>query len=142
MSARILILATSTLAAALCACAPGDAAGAWSGDLDLTGSTGSPPSTIGGAYSVSATVVTQESGTCGVTVDVANVGTWSQDDGVTCAGGGFDATLGADHNTALTLGDVEGVRLTATGGNQMTLVLSGSAPDWTCTFAGSGDHSS
>lgn len=136
MTSRTLALACTLLPAALFACAPGDATGDWTGDLNLTDSTGSPPSTIGGSYSVTAAVEAKPSGDCGVTVDVTNAGTWVIDDGVACAGGGFDATAGAEQNTELGNDDVEGVHLTGTSANQLTLVLSGTGPDWTCTFGG------
>lgn len=137
MTARMLPVASLFLALVLTSCAAADAVGEWSGDLDLTGSTGSPPSSIAGNYAVSATLSEQPSGDCGVTVDVTEVGAWAADDGIACADGGFDVTLGAEENTALTVAEVDEIHLTGTAASQLTLVLSGSAPDWTCTFAGS-----
>jgi hypothetical protein len=143
MTARLMSLALSILVVIPSACAGADggsAAGEWSGDLAITGSSGSPPASIGGSYSVSATVESKDESTCGVTVSVAEVGTWTRADGVACEDGGFDVALGADENTELTLDDVESVKLEATSDNKLTLVLGGSAPDWTCTFAGDGTH--
>ena len=141
MLARLLPVAPMTFLLALGACAPASSVGEWSGDLDLTGSTGAPPSSIGGSYAVSAAVAAKPSGDCGVTVDVTGVGTWAVDDGVGCDGGGFDTTLGADQNTALTITDVDEVHVTGTAANRLTLVLGGSAPDWTCTFEGDASRS-
>lgn len=140
MTSHARYLAALLLFAASSACAVGDATGDWTGELALTGSTGSPPSTIGGSYSVTAAVEAKSSGDCGVTIDVSGTGTWAIDDGIACDGGGFDVTAGAEQNTALDNDDVEGVHLTGTAANQLTLVLSGSGPDWTCTFAGAASH--
>lgn len=141
MTSRMLAVASSLLALVLTSCAAADAIGEWNGDLALTGSTGSPPGSIAGNYAVSASVIAKPSGDCGITVDVTEVGTWELDDGVACADGGFDVTLGAEENTVLTVTEVDEVHLTGTAANQLTLVLSGDAPDWTCTFEGSASHS-
>lgn len=141
MTSRIpsLLLLTSLLAFGGCAAA--DAVGEWSGELDLTGSSGSPPSTIAGSYPVSAAVVAAAAeGQCGITLDVTGVGTWTKAGDIPCESGGFDVTLGDAENTALTIEEVGQARVAATSGNQLTLVLSGTAPDWSCTYEGSASH--
>lgn len=141
MTSRIPFLLLLASALVFGACAAADAAGEWSGDLDLTGSSGSPPSTIAGSYPVSAAVVMAAEDECGITLDVTGVGTWTKDGDIPCANGGFDVTLGEAQNTALTIEEVGQARLVANSSNQLTLVLSGTAPDWSCTYEGSASHS-
>lgn len=138
---RIPSLILLAAAFALGACAVPDAAGEWSGDLDLTGSTGSPPSGIAGSYPVSAAVVVAGEGQCGITLDVTGVGTWTKSGDIPCENGGFDVTLGDAENTALSIDEVGQARVAGTSANQLTLVLSGTAPDWSCTYEGSASHS-
>ena len=140
MRARFLPAILVSLVAALGACIP-DAAGEWNGDLDLTGSTGSPPGSIAGNYAVSAAVTAAAGGDCGVRLDVTGVGAWERNDGVPCADGGFDSTFGATENLELTVAEVDSVHVTATAANKLTAVLAGSSPDWTCTFEGDASHS-